>query len=69
MPIHQPEVTYHGIGRPIREYADEDITVFTDGSGGRSSSDKRLRSCAWAWICPKPGTNRDAVHGARGALG
>ena len=40
-----------------------------DGSGGRSSSDKRLRTCAWAWVCPKPGSNREVYHGARGALG
>ena len=25
-----------------------------------------MRRCAWAWVCPKPGSNRD---GARGALG
>ena len=39
MPIHKPEGTYLGIGRPVQEYESEDITVFTDGSGGRSSSD------------------------------
>ena len=60
--------TYHRVGSPISQYQHKDITVFTDGSGGRSSSDKRLRRCAWAWVCPRPGTNRDALHGARGAL-
>ena len=30
------------------------ITVFTDGSGGKNSSDPRLRRCGWAWVIPGP---------------
>ena len=57
------------IGLPVDQYRDEHVEVFTHGSGGRHSSDARLRRCAWAWVCPKPGSNRAAFHGARGALG
>ena len=57
------------LGLPVDQYRDERIEVFTDGSGGRHSSDARLRRCAWAWVCPKPGSNREAAHGARGSLG
>ena len=69
LPIHQPQASYHMLGRPIDQYRDEHIEIFTDGSGGRHSSDARLRRCAWAWVCPKEGSNREALHGARGSLG
>ena len=34
-------------GSPVDQFTDEDIEVFTDGSGGMHSSDKRLRRCAY----------------------
>ena len=52
----------------LRGYRGHKVQIYTDGSGGRSTSDKRLRRCGWAWVVPRPGTNRDALYGARGAL-
>ena len=56
-------------GTPVGRYEDEHIELFTDGSGGRHSSDARLRRCAWAWVCPRAGSNTEVLHGARGSLG
>ena len=67
-PIHKPKASYHRIGAPIRDYKEKEINIYTDGSGGRSSSDKRLRRCGWAWVVPKPGSNRQALYGARGSM-
>ena len=36
--------------------------MFTDGSGGMHSSDKRLRRCALARVCPQIGSNRTVRH-------
>ena len=54
---------------PITEYEDTKVTIFTDGSGGKRTKDKRLRRCGWAWVLPQPGSNKLARYGARGALG
>ena len=48
---------------------EEHVTIYTDGSGGKKSKDKRLRRCGWAWVVPKPHSHKEAVFGARGALG
>ena len=53
----------------IAEGEDSDVTIFTDGSGGKRTKDKRLRRCGWAWVLPKAGSNKEARYGARGALG
>ena len=57
------------ISKPISECQDSKVTVFTDGSGGKRTKDKRLRRCGWAWVVPVPGSNKEVRYGARGALG
>ena len=42
------------------------ITVFIDGSGGKNTSDPRLRRCGWAWVIAGPhapisGVNRNLL--------
>ena len=53
----------------IHEFSGNDATIYTDGSGGIRSKDKRLRRCGWAWVFPKLGSHKEARFGARGALG
>ena len=53
----------------IHEYSGEEATIYTDGSGGRRSKDKRLRRCGWAWVLPKANTHKEARYGARGSQG
>ena len=53
----------------ISEFQDREVKIFTDGSGGKSTKDKRLRRCGWAHVVPTPGSNKQAKYGARGALG
>ena len=69
IPIHPARASYQMLGALVDQYDQETITVFTDGSGGNFSSDKRLPRCGWAWICPRAGSNEIALHGARGSLG
>ena len=54
---------------PISECEDAEVTIFTDGSGGKRTKDKRLRRCGWAWVLPKAGSDKEAKYGARGGLG
>ena len=54
--------------KPILECQESKITVFTDGSVGKRTKDKRLRRCGWAWVAPVPGSNEEVQYGARGAL-
>ena len=54
--------------KSISECSDPKVTVFIDGSGGKRTKDKRLRRCAWAWVIPEEGSEKEAKHGARGAL-
>ena len=68
-PIHKPQASYHMLGAPIGGYEDEHIEVFMDGSGGRHSSDARLRRYAWAWVCPTARSNTEVLHGTRGPWG
>ena len=53
----------------IHEYSGTEATIFTDGSGGKRSKDKRLRRCGWAWVLPKEGSHKEARYGTRGSLG
>ena len=53
----------------IKTCCETKITIFTDGSGGRRTKDKRLRRCGWAWVVPRRGSNKIATYGARGSLG
>ena len=53
----------------IEECTEEKVKIFTDGSGGKRTEDKRLRRCGWAWVLPSPGSDKEAIYGARGALG
>ena len=39
------------LGRPLQDMP-RGITVYTDGSGGKNTSDPRLRRCGWAWVIP-----------------
>ena len=39
------------------------IVVFTDGSGGKNTSDPRLRRCGWAWNIPGPNGPTCGVSG------
>ena len=34
--------------------APDTLAAFTDGSGGKNTSDPRLRRCGWAWVIPGP---------------
>ena len=56
------------LGTPASSYRGKKITVYTDGSGGKYSSDPRLRRCGWACVCPQSNSNKIAILGARGAL-
>ena len=49
-PIHLARASYQILGAPVDQYDQETITVFTDGSGGKFSSDRRLRRFGWAWL-------------------
>ena len=68
-PLHPARACYQMLGAPIDQYDQSTITVFTDGPGGKYSSDKRQRRCAWAWVCPQAGSNQEVLPGARGSLG
>ena len=53
----------------IDNFHEQRVKIFTDGSGGKRTMDKRLRRCAWAWVTPEEGSEKVAQYGARGALG
>ena len=55
--------------RHISECEDTKVTIFTDGSSGKRTKDKRLRRCGWACVLPETGSKKAARYGARGALG
>ena len=67
--IHPIQASYEMLGMQTNMYRQTTVTVYTDGSGGNFPSDPRLRRCGWAWVCPEPGSNKIAMHGARGSLG
>ena len=54
---------------PIENFQDQPVKIFTDDSGGKRTKDKRFMRCAWAWVAPKEGSEKEADFGARGALG
>ena len=64
----KPQASYQMLGFSTNTYTGKTITVYTDGSGGKFSSDPRLRRCGWAWVCPQHNSNKIAKHGARGSL-
>ena len=39
------------LGRSLH-HMPSDITVYTDGSGGKNSDDPSVRRCGWAWVIP-----------------
>ena len=44
----------------IQTCEDKDIIIFTDGSGGKRTKDKRLRRCGWAWVVPQGNSDKNA---------
>ena len=47
----------------------QSVKIFTDGSGGIRTKDRRLRRCGWAWVVSDGDSDKIAAYGARGALG